>query len=77
MTRAALEAAVKEDDIKTGTLGQLELFDPKLIQLNFDPGVENRIFRIEIFAKVRGGQKDKLGGLPPELAHLTAPNFRE
>jgi hypothetical protein len=30
-------------------------------QLNFDPGVEKLNFRIEIFAKVRGGQKDELG----------------
>ena len=30
--------------IKTGTFGQPELFDPKLMQLHFDPGVENRIF---------------------------------
>jgi hypothetical protein len=29
--------------IKTGTFGQLDLFDHKLMQLNFDPGVENRI----------------------------------
>jgi hypothetical protein len=29
---------------KTGTFGQPELFDPKLMQLIFDPGVENRIF---------------------------------
>ena len=34
-------------------------------------------FRIEIFAKVRNGQKGELGGLPPELALLTVPNFRE
>jgi hypothetical protein len=26
------------------TFGQQELFDPKLMQLNFGPGVENRIF---------------------------------
>ena len=29
--------------IKTGTFGQAEFVDPKLMQLNFDPGVENRI----------------------------------
>jgi hypothetical protein len=27
--------------IKTGIFGQPELFDPKLMHLNFDPGVEN------------------------------------
>ena len=27
--------------IKTGTFGQPEPFDPKLMQLIFDPGVEN------------------------------------
>ena len=31
-------------NIKTATFGQPELFDPKLIQLIFGPGVENRIF---------------------------------
>ena len=30
-------------NIKTGTFGQPELFDPQLMQLIFDPGVENRI----------------------------------
>jgi len=30
--------------IKTGIFGQPELFDTKLIQLIFGPGVENRIF---------------------------------
>jgi hypothetical protein len=30
--------------LKTGTFGQPDLFDPKLIQLIFDSGVENRIF---------------------------------
>ena len=34
-------------------------------------------FRIEIFAQVRNGQQGELGGLPPELALLTVPNFRE
>ena len=29
--------------IKTRTFGQPELFDPKLMQLIFDPGVENRL----------------------------------
>ena len=49
------------------------------MQLNLDPGVENRIFVYcsRNIAKVRHGQKDELGGLPPELALLTVPNFRE
>ena len=46
--------------IKTGIFGQPE------------PEVN---FRIEIFAKVRGGQKDELGKLLPELVLLTAPNI--
>jgi hypothetical protein len=41
------------------------------------PGRGESNFRIEIFAKVRGGQKGELGTLRPELAILTAPNFRE
>ena len=36
--------AVGVGTIKTGTFGQPELFDLKLIQLIFGPGVENRIF---------------------------------
>ena len=35
------------------------------------------LFRIEIFAKVRNGQKDELGAICPELALLTVSNFRE
>jgi hypothetical protein len=27
--------------VKTGIFGQPELFDPKLMYLNFDPGVKN------------------------------------
>ena len=34
-------------------------------------------FRIEIFAKVRHGQKGELGKQLPELTLLTVPNFRE
>jgi len=34
-------------------------------------------FRIEIFTNIGHGQKDELGGLPPELALLTVPNIRE
>ena len=41
------------------------------------PGRGESNFRIEIFAKIRHGQKDELGAPGPELALLTVPNFRE
>ena len=62
-----------QHSIKIGIFGQPELFDPKLMQLNFDPGN----FRIEIFMNIRDGQKDEFGGQPAELVLLTAPNIRE
>ena len=41
------------------------------------PGRGESNFRIEIFAKVRRGQKGELGTLRPELAFLTSRNIRE
>jgi hypothetical protein len=65
--------------IKTGIFGQSELFDPKLMQLNFDPGVENRFFLWKYLRilLIRNGQKDELGTPCPELVLSTIPNIRE
>ena len=41
------------------------------------PGRGESNFRIEIFAKVRHGQKGELGKQLPELVLLTVPNIRE
>jgi hypothetical protein len=51
--------------IKTGTFGQPELFDPKLMQLIFDPGVENRIFVYKYSRKLRAVKRVSSGSCFP------------